>query len=98
MVLDRDNRLAYACLSPRTHLRVLNDFCSKLNYQPVVFHSSNESGQAIYHTNVMMCVADRYVVICLDSIPDPLEKKFVAETIESTQKEIISINRDQMNH
>jgi hypothetical protein len=98
MVLDRDNRLAYACLSPRTHLPVLNDFCSKLNYQPVVFHSSNEAGQAIYHTNVMMCVADRYVVICLDSIPDPLEKKIVTETIEATKKEIIRISHDQMNH
>jgi hypothetical protein len=98
MVLDRDNRLAYACLSPRTNLRVLNDFCNKLNYQPVVFHSSNEAGQAIYHTNVMMCVADRYAVICLDSIPDPLEKKFITETIESTKKEIIRISPDQMNH
>jgi hypothetical protein len=98
MVLDRDNRLAYACLSPRTNLRVLNDFCDKLNYRPVVFHSSNEAGQAIYHTNVMMCVADRYVVVCLDSIPDPLEKKFITETIQSTKKEIIRISPDQMNH
>jgi hypothetical protein len=98
MVLDRDKRLAYACLSPRTDLRVLEDFCKQLNYQPVVFHSTNESGQYIYHTNVMMCVADRYVVICLDSIPDQDEKKRVSETILSSGKEILRISADQMNH
>src|SRR5450432_274805 len=98
MVLDRDKRLAYACLSPRTDLLVLEDFCKQLGYQPVIFHSTNETGQAIYHTNVMMCVADRYVVISLDSIRDPNEKKRVTETILSGGKEIIEISADQMNH
>ncbi len=98
MVLDRDNRLAYACLSPRTDIEVLEDFCSRLNYSPVVFHSTNEAGQAVYHTNVMMCIADRYAVICLDSIPDPSEKKRVADTIVSSGKEIIRISHAQMNH
>ena len=53
---------------------------------------------AIYHTNVMMCVADRYVVICLDSITDTDEKKYVMETIgTSSGKEIIPISMEQMN-
>jgi hypothetical protein len=97
MVLDRDNRLAYACLSPRTDQLVLDDFCKKMNYRPVVFHSTDEAGRAIYHTNVMMCVADRYVVICMDSIPDPVENKFVRDTIKSSGKEIIPISIGQMN-
>ena len=71
MVLDRDNKIAYACLSPRTDEKVLADFCSQMNYTPVVFNATDGNGQAIYHTNVMMCVADRYVVICLESIADP---------------------------
>jgi hypothetical protein len=98
MVLDRDRRYAYACLSPRTDKRVMEDFCKKLNYQPVIFHSTNEAGQDIYHTNVMMCVADRFVVICLDSIADSLEKKQVRDTILSSGKEIIPISHYQMNH
>jgi hypothetical protein len=98
MVLDREKSLAYACLSPRTNLVVLQDFCNKLNYQPVVFHAFNETGQAIYHTNVMMCVADRFIVICLDSIADLTEKKQVTETILSSGKELIPISLDQMNH
>ncbi|HCL83288.1 MAG TPA: amidinotransferase [Chitinophagaceae bacterium] len=98
MVLDREKHLAYACLSPRTDIGVLEDFCKKMNYRPVVFHSTDESGQAIYHTNVMMCVADRYVVICLDSITEPEEKKFVTDTIRTSGKEIVPISTGQMNH
>jgi hypothetical protein len=97
MVLDREKRLAYTCLSPRTNEVVLKDFCDKLNYQAVVFHAVDETGQAVYHTNVMMCVADRYVVICLDSITDPSEKKYVEETILQSGKEMIQISNSQMN-
>jgi hypothetical protein len=97
MVLDREKRLAYACLSPRTSDVVLQDFCKKLNYRAVVFHAADESGQAIYHTNVMMCVADRFVVICLDSITDALEKKYVEDIILESGKEMIPISNSQMN-
>jgi hypothetical protein len=98
MVLDRDNRFAYACLSPRTDRQVLEDFCTRMNYTPVVFNSMDEKNQPIYHTNVMMCVADRYVVICLDSIPDEKEKNNVIEKINASGKSIISISLSQMNH
>jgi len=92
MVLDRDNRFAYACLSPRTDRQVLENFCTRMNYTPVVFNSMDEKNQPIYHTNVMMCVADRYVVICLDSIPDEREKNNVIEKINASGKSIISIS------
>jgi hypothetical protein len=62
-----------------------------------MFHAVDESGQAVYHTNVMMCVADRYVVICLDSITDSSEKKYVEEIILRSGKELIRINSSQMN-
>ena len=56
MVLDRDNRLVFACLSPRTNKKVLDEFCKKMTYEAIVFHSVDETGQPIYHTNVMMCI------------------------------------------
>jgi len=97
MVLDRDQFVAYAGISPRTDPDVLDDFCERMQYRPVTFHATNEAGQAIYHTNVMMCVADRYVVICMDSISDAAEKKLVTEAILFGGKEIISIRHEQMN-
>ena len=97
MVLDRENKIAYACLSPRTHATVLEAFCNKMNYQPVAFTSVDVAGDPIYHTNVMMCVADEYVIICLESIKDMKEKERVIKQIQDTNKKIIAISFDQMN-
>ena len=98
MVLDRDNRIAYACLSARTHEKALAEFCRRMNYTPVLFEATDGNGQAIYHTNVMMCVADRYVVICLESIPSPVQQQQVTDAINRTGKTIIAITLRQMNH
>jgi len=98
MVLDRENRIAYACISPRTDEKVLTDFCTRMKYTPVVFNATDGNGYAIYHTNVLMCVADKYVVICLESVSDPAQNKLVAETIINSQKKIIPITIHQMDH
>lgn len=97
MVLDRVNRIAYACLSPRTDRQVLEEFCARLGYKPVSFDATDQHGQPIYHTNVMMCVADRYAVICLDSIKKPNERKTVIDYLTESGKEIIDITPDQVN-
>jgi hypothetical protein len=98
MVLDRDFRIAYACLSPRTDRQVMEDFCIKMDYQPEVFLAVDGANRPIYHTNVMMCVADKYVVICLDSLPESFQREHVEATIRNTDKEIIPISLEQMNH
>jgi hypothetical protein len=98
MVLDRDYKIAYACLSPRTDKKVLEDFCKQTGFRGVSFRATDSNDKEIYHTNVMMCVADRYVVICLDSIKDKTEKETVIAAITSTNKEIIQISLHQMNH
>lgn len=98
MVLDREHRLAFACLSPRTDLPVLQDFCQRMNYQPVVFHAVDNNDHPIYHTNVMMCVGEQFVVICLDAIKNPAEKADIVQVIANTGRKLISISLDQMNH
>jgi len=98
MVLDRDNRIAYACLSPRTDIAVLDDFCRQMSYLPVVFTATDENNTPIYHTNVMMCVADRYVVVCLESIKNKKQADDLKSTISMTGKEIIAIKFSQVKH
>ena len=98
MVLDRENRIAYACLSPRTNIDVLDDFCRQMKYLPVVFEATDKNNMPIYHTNVMMCIADRYIVICLESIKNKMQKDSLKSTIRMTGKEIITINFNQMQH
>ena len=98
MVLDRDHKIAYACLSPRTHRMVLEQFCKDMGYRAVCFTAVDDHALPIYHTNVMMCVADSYVVICLDSISDTAEKDMLISEITKTGKQIIPISYTQLNH
>ena len=98
MVLDRDQKIAYACISPRTDKTAFYDWCQSFSYTPVAFTATDGNGQEIYHTNVMMCVGDTYVVICLESIPDTQEREHVIKSITASQKEIITISLQQMNH
>lgn len=97
MVLDRENKTAYACISPRTDRDVLNLFCEQTGYTAVTFDAVDLHGKAIYHTNVLMCMGTKFAVICLDSIPNPHEKIVVRESLMATNKEIIDISFDQMN-
>ncbi len=99
MIFDHPNKLAYGSVSLRLDEKLFIDFCESIGYKPVVFHSYQTAGNErlpIYHTNVMMCVADQYVVICLDCIDNEQERKNVVETIENSGKEIIEISEGQM--
>ncbi|MDR6460310.1 hypothetical protein J2786_003433 [Chryseobacterium vietnamense] len=99
MIFDHDNKIAYGSVSLRLDEKLFREFCTKFGFTPVVFHSFQTVGTErlpIYHTNVMMCVADQFVVICLDCIDDELEREKVVETIKGLGKEIIEISEEQM--
>lgn len=101
LVLDRDNRKAYCAISPRADEELLIEFCEDLEYTPIPFVAyQNVDGtrKPIYHTNVMMCVAETFAVICLDSIDDKKERQNVIKHLKEDGKEIISITEFQLNH
>jgi hypothetical protein len=45
----------------------------------------------------MMAMGETFVVICLDSVCDPLERKMLEAHFQQTQKEVVDISLDQMN-
>jgi hypothetical protein len=96
IVFDHRFRLAYACLSARTHPAVLSELCGMLGYVPVTFTARDYSGKEIYHTNVMMCIGTDFAVVCLDSIADEAERKKVRVSLERTGREVITITFRQM--
>ena len=100
MVLDRENKICYAAISVRTDEQAVLQWCDVFNYTPVCFTSNqdvNGERREIYHTNVMMCVADKYAIICLETIDDKDERKWIKSTLEETGKEIIEITEEQKN-
>ena len=96
MVLDRVNKIAYACKSPRTCEDVFNSFCKVLGYTPVLFNAVDKNDKMIYHTNVLMCVGSSFAVLCKDTIKDEEERKKVVESLEKSGKKIVEISFDQM--
>jgi hypothetical protein len=98
MVLDRKNKIVYACLSPRTNEKLLDEFCKMTGYNPIIFKATDNTGVDIYHTNVMMCIAETFAVICLESVTGKDEKANLLSSLEQTSKEVIDISLQQLNH
>jgi len=96
LVLDRVNRLAYACLSSRTHLDVLGDFAQQLDYDVVAFDAVDSNGAAIYHTNVLMNVGEQLAVICLQAIPDPEQREAVQKSLLETGHALVDLSYEQL--
>ncbi len=98
IIFDHINKIAYACLSPRTNKDLFEEICTTLRYHPVSFRAYDRAGKEIYHTNVMMSVAEKFSLICLECITDENEKEIVKRTLEETGHSIIEISISQMNH
>ncbi|WP_347374354.1 arginine deiminase-related protein [Aequorivita sp. Q41] len=101
LLLDRVNQKAYCALSARADEELLIEFCEDFEYLPVVFTANQTvdgKRMPIYHTNVMMCLAEKFCVICLDAIDDASEKKNVVQHLKKDGKEIIKITEEQMHH
>lgn len=97
MVLDRVNKIAYACLSDRTNKDVLLTFSQLIGYKVITFNAVDKNGTAIYHTNVMMSLGTQFVVICLESVKDDSQKNEVVKSLKKTGKNIVEISYRQMN-
>lgn len=100
MILDRQNKIAYCAISPRADEELFIEFCEDFEYTPVIFTANqtvDNSREAIYHTNVMMCIAETFSVICLSCIDDKKERKNVISHLKKSGKEIIDITEKQMH-
>jgi len=95
LVLDRIHRIAYACLSPRTHLDVLGEFAQRLDYDIVAFDAVDASGLPIYHTNVLMSVGTRFAAVCVECIDDAYRSAVVGQ-LHTTGHEVIELSYPQM--
>lgn len=97
LILDRPNKIAYACLSPRADMELLTIFGQKTGYQMVIFDALDRQNKPIYHTNVVMCVGDFFAVICAEAIPE-YGRENVLKTLENSGKEVVKISLTQLEN
>jgi len=101
LLLDRANEKAYCALSPRADEELMIEFCEDFDMGPVIFEAYQTvdgERKLIYHTNVMMCLGETFVVICADCIDDKSERKQVLKSLREDGKEVILITEDQVNN
>ena len=96
MVLDRANRVAYACLSSRTHFDPLGDFAQRLDYDVVAFDAVDQDGAPIYHTNVLMHVGERIAVVCDEAMPREEQRDAVLARLRDTGHAVIRLSYAQL--
>lgn len=97
MVLDHIDRVAYVSASKRANSLALERFCSHFNYEPMLFDAANTKGEAVYHTNVMMCIGSEFALIGLDMITDVARKRHIVKRLEASGKEVIALSNEQIN-
>lgn len=101
MIFDRAHKIAYAAISERTDCSLFNQFCSTFDFKAVSFNAHQWVDGVrlpIYHTNVMLCVADKYAIICTDSIDNLNERTMVKKMLIESDKVLVEITEKQMHH
>ena len=95
LVLDHVQRVAYACASPRTHPDVVADWAQELGYEPVVFAAANRAGVPLYHTNVLMCIGARAVIVGSEAIASA-DRERVLERLRASDRELIEVGHGEV--
>jgi hypothetical protein len=95
-VLDRVRRVAYACRSPRTHDAALAEFGRELGYGTCAFEAADRDGHAIYHTNVLLSIGTRFVVLCTSAVRDVAERRRLVERL-TEHRELIDLSFEQLH-
>ena len=93
LVLDHQQRVAYACLSPRTHAEVLTDWACELDYEVVSFSAADRQGVPLYHTNVLMCIGERLAVVGSEAIVSA-DRGRVLDRLRASGRELLEIGHD----
>ena len=97
MVIDHENKVIYACYSPRTDISVLEKFANANKYRAIIFFASDKNGQAVYHTNVVMTLAEDFAILCEEAIEEEWELIAIRQLLDSSGHDVIRIYKDQMH-
>lgn len=96
VVLDHADRTAYAVRSLRSDALLLERFCARFNYEPVLFDAEDASGRPVYHTNVLMCIATDFVLIGLDMVRGRRERRQLAYRLEASGRRVVALRAEQV--
>ena len=98
MVIDHIGRIAYTVRSNRADPVILERFCTHFNYEPIAFDAFDRQGKAIYHTNVLMCIATQFAMVGFEMIKDVGRRRVIAERLAEAGRELIDLSLEQIEN
>lgn len=98
VVFDRVNKVAYAAISSVTNASVFSELSSRYGYFPISFSAALDyqgATRPVFSTNLVLSIADKYAIVCLESIGNVEEREFVRKVLVDGGKEIVEITQPQ---
>ena len=94
MVLDRVNKVAYMGLSARSNKELALKWAKNCGFNLIAFETISYMGAPIYHTDIIMFIGTKIVVIC----PELIQSQYQSKVINSLKKhhEILEISKEQV--
>ncbi len=96
MVFDHLARVAYTARSNRANPIALERFSTHFNFEPMVFGTADAVGCAVYHTNVLMCVATNFAMVGFDLFEDAHRAAEVRARLRESGRDIVDLTTDQI--
>ncbi len=97
VVVNHEEGIVFASLSPRTHLGMVHRFARLRGISEVhTFRALGKMGEEVYHTNVLMSIGKGFSVFCPDAVPNEEERKRVLSRLQACG-EVLILDRSQMN-
>lgn len=95
VVLDRKEMIAYGCLSKRCEEEAFLAFCRTYGFKPLPF-KARQHDAAVYHTNVILSVADDFAVVAAELLTE--NKEGLMDQLRATKKTVIELTGEQIDH
>lgn len=95
LLIDDVSKTAFVALSPRADEKVLKAYSEKSGNDVIIFKALGPQNELIYHTNVMLCIADQYAVIGADTII-PEDRDKICSELQQRGKVLIYLSSEQV--
>lgn len=97
MVLDHIGRVAYTARSNRADAIALERFCTHFNFEPMAFDTADAQGRAIYHTNVIMCIATEFALAGFGLMKDAERREEIRARLGEMGRDVIELAPRQID-
>lgn len=68
MIFDKISKKVYGSLSKRTDEQLLNEYAREIGFEAIAFKAFSHNGKPFYHTNIILCIGETFIAVCLESI------------------------------